>query len=168
MCFIGQASLIDTIKPLVGVVRIKPAEGFDVWTDLQIIEQWKLLGKRGGAVAAAVLAGFQAVTADHTKGKPLLLGILTFAHQADTGNQPMISPDQRIQIRLQRIADILPEIGRMAAMTAIDAVGDRQCETDLPRNFSQRHGCFNIFQRLSHRRYHGGCSIRSKCDCRLW
>ena len=159
--------MIDMIEPLVGVGRIKPAEGFDVWTDLQIIEQWKLLGKRGGAVAAAVLAGFQVVTADHTKGKLLLLGILTFAHQADAGNQPMIASDQRIKIRLQRIADILSEIGRMAAVTAIDAVGDRQGETDLPRDFSQSHGCFNIFQRLSHRRYHVGCSIRSKCGCRL-
>ena len=50
--------MIDTIEPLVGVGRIKPAEGFDVWTDLQIIDQGKQGGKRGGVLAAGILTGF--------------------------------------------------------------------------------------------------------------
>jgi len=166
MCFVNQAFLIDAIEPLVGIGRIEPSESFDVWTDFQIIDQGKQGCKRGGVLTASILTGFEGVFSDCLKGKRLLLGILTFPHQADAGNQATVSPDQRIQIRLQRIADILPEIGRMAAVTAIDAVGDGKCQADFPRNLSQRHGCLNIFQRLSHRICHGGCSIHSRCGCR--
>lgn len=122
MCFIDQAPLIDTIETLIGIGRIEPSESFDVWTDLQIIEQWKLLGKRGGAFAAAVLAGFQVVIANQAKNKLLFFGILAFAHQADAGDQTAVAPDQRIKILLQRTSDILSEVWRMATVTAIDAV----------------------------------------------
>ena len=167
MCFVNQMFLIDTIEPLVGVRRIESSESFDVWTDFQIIDQGNQGSKRGGGFAAGILAGFQPVSADCLKGKPLLYGVLSFSHQADASNQSMISPDQRIQIRLQRIADILPQIRRMAAVTTVCAVGDGERQADFPRNLSQRHGCFNIFQRLSHRICHGGCSIHSRCGCRL-
>ena len=73
---------------------------------------------------------------DCLKGKSLLFGILAFAHKTYAGDQPVIAPDQRIQIRLQKASDILTEIGRMAAVATIDAVGDRQCEADLPRDLS--------------------------------
>lgn len=86
MCFVNQASLIDTIEPLVGVGRIKPSEGFDVWTNLQIIDQGKQGGKMVGIITAGVLTGFEAVFADCSKGNPQLLGILSFSHQADASN----------------------------------------------------------------------------------
>ena len=167
MCFVNQMFLINAIETLVGIGRIESSEGFDVWTDFQIIDQGNQGSKRGGGFAAGILTGFQPVSADCLKGKFLFCGILPFSHQADAGNQSMISPDQRIQIRLQRIADILPQIRRMAAVTAVCAVGDGERQADFPRNLSQCHGCLNIFQRLRHRICHGGCSIHSRCGCRL-
>lgn len=167
MCFVNQMFLIDTIEPLVGIGRIQSSASFDVWTDFQIVDLGKQGGKRRGGFAAGILTGFQPVSADCLKGKFLFCRVLPFAHQADAGNQSMITPDQRIQIRLQRIADILPQIRRMAAVTAVCAVGDGERQADFTRNLSQRHGCFNIFQRLSHRICHGGCSIHSRCGCRL-
>lgn len=163
MCFIDQAFLIDAIEPLVSIGRIESSESFDIWTNFQIIDQGKQRGKRRWVPAAGILTGFQAASADCLKGKFLFGKVLPFAHQADAGNQSMISPDQRIQIRLQRIADVLPQIRRMAAMTEVCAVGDGECQADFPRNLSQSHGCLNIFQRLSHRICHGGCSIHSRC-----
>ena len=108
MCFVNQTFLIDAIEPLVAIGRIEPSEGFNVWSYFQIIDQGKQGDKRGGVPAAGILTGFQPVSADCLKGKLLFCRVLSFSHQADAGNQSMITPDQRIQIRLQRIADILP------------------------------------------------------------
>ena len=167
MCFVNQMFLIDAIETLVSIGRIESSESFDVWTDFQIIDQGNQGSKRGGGFTAGIQTGFQPVSADCLKGKFLFCRVLSFSHQADAGNQSMISSDQRIQFRLQRIADILPQIRRMAAVTAVYAVGDGKRQADFPRNLSQCHGCLNIFHRLSHRRYHGGCSIHSRCGCRL-
>ena len=166
MCFVNQTFLLDAIETLVSIGRIEPTASFDVWPHFQIIDQGNQGSKRGGVLAAGILTGFQPVSADCLKGKPLFNKVLPFAHQADAGNQSMITPDQRIQIRLQRIADILPQIRRMAAVTAVCAVGDGERQADVPRNLSQCHGCLNIFQRLRHRICHGGCSIHSRCGCR--
>lgn len=143
----------DAIETLVGGRIVQSTKSRIIRAELQIIQQRKQVGERFKLVTAAVETGFQSMLPDDAKGDFQFGWIPPFTHEADTGDEGFVARDQRIQIALQRLTDILLKISGMAAATMVEAVGDRERQADLLRHLCQRHGAFHILQRrLSPRR----------------
>ena len=101
---------------------------------------------------------------DNLQRFPKLRGILPFAHEADAGDLSFVAAKQRHQIRKQRLAHVLLEIRRMAAVTAKAAVGDGDRQADFRGNLLQCHGVFHLFElRVSHLPPRSGNSSLRRC-----
>lgn len=123
-----QSTVFHTIEPLIGIRLIQSTKLLPKGAQLQIIQKRKQVTKRLFCIAPAVLTGFETVLSNDAESLSKFLFISAFTHEADAGDKILVTHDQRIQITLQRIPDILLQIRRMAAVTMIEAVryGNRQ------------------------------------------
>ena len=98
--FIDQFASGNPIEPLICVWIVKPALFLNIWPKFDEVQHWKLSFKWINASATAVQAGFQAMGTYHQERVFLLLHIAPLSHEAYTGNEAAIAPDQRIQVAL--------------------------------------------------------------------
>jgi len=95
-CFVNQFSSRNSVESLVGGWIVKSTLFLYIWPQFDVVQQRKLSFKRLKAVAATVQTGFQAAGTYHQERVFLLLHIAPLSHEAYTGNQAAIAPDQRI------------------------------------------------------------------------
>lgn len=110
------------VEPLIGSCGAQAACLCPIFAELEIIEQREQARKRTDIVRATVQAGFQPGVSDLLKNRLLLCRVAALTHQADAGDQPPVACDQRVQIPLQGLTDILLKVWRMAATAAKDTV----------------------------------------------
>ena len=153
-CFVNQFSSRNSVESLVGGWIVKSALFLYIWPQFDVVQKRKLSFKRLKTVAAAVQTGFQTSGTNHQERVFQLLHIAPLSHEAYTGDESAIAPDQRIQVTLQRLPDILLQIWRVAVMTTVGAIGDGQCQADLLRYLCHGYCTLHIFKRRINRRLH--------------
>ena len=122
------------IEHLIGGGTIQPATFFDVWANLDIIEQ----GHVGGKVSfwnqryelvqytAGINTGFEVILVAKLCQLHKLQNVLVAAHKADAGDKTVILLNQLWQVLRCWTAAVLPQKLGMAVWTVMRAAGDFQ------------------------------------------